>query len=318
MYKMLSIATAVALLALVPTVPAAQEKPQDFPSGPVELLTYTDPGTSIDLTLRALAPLLEQELGQPVVVVNRPGGNGTNAMAYLMRRAADGSTILGHTTTFSSVMAQQIGGFTGQEVDYLCSMIAEPMAVTVRDDSNLTSVDALVAYAKERPGKLRASGGAGAGSYPRLFAMAFADKAGIEFTWVPFDSSTEGRRALLAGDLDFLFTSPGSVDNSQLLAVTSGERFDYAPDTPTLAELGYDIGDRVAWRGLMVRDGTPDDVRNYLIDVLRKAAERPEWKDFVASLEARRVMHCGDEFEKAAEAEIEETAAQYRRLGIID
>lgn len=296
----------------------AQEKPAGFPSEPLELLTYTDPGTSIDLTLRTLAPLISKEVGQPAVVVNRPGGNGTNAMTYLLRRPADGHVLYGHTTTFSSVMAQKIGGFTGEEIDYLCSVITEPMAITVKADSRFKTVDELVAFAKENPGKLRASGGAGAGSYPRLFAMAFQEAAGINATWVPFDSSPEGRRALLAGDLDFLVTSVGSVEGSRMLALTSAERFADAGDTPTLDELGYKIGNRVAWRGLMVRKGTPDDVKAYLISLLQKATQQPEWKKFVESIGASESLVCGDAFASATRKEIEETKAWYKQIGIID
>jgi tripartite-type tricarboxylate transporter receptor subunit TctC len=317
--KLGAAAALTAALAIAPITSAlAQKGPEGFPSKPVELLTYTDPGTSIDLTLRALAPLLSADIGQPTVVVNRPGGNGTNAMTYLTRRPADGYTLYGHTTTFSSVMAQKVGGFTGEEVDYLCAMVAEPMAVTVRADSPFKDIAELVAFAKANPGKLRASGGAGAGSYPRLFAMAFQEKAGVEITWVPFDSSPEGRRALLGGDLDLLFTSVGAVEGARMLAITSAKRFSYAPDTPTLAEAGFDIGDRVAWRGLMVRAGTPEPVKAYLIEALKRAAAKPEWEKFLTSIGAGGTMLCGDDFAKAARAEIEETKVWYKKLGIID
>ncbi|MGH6858799.1 MAG: tripartite tricarboxylate transporter substrate binding protein [Phyllobacterium sp.] len=295
----------------------AQEKPAGFPGKPVELLTYTDPGTSIDLTLRALSPLLSKAYDQPVVTVNRPGGNGVNAMSYLMRRPADGYLLYGHTTTFSSVMAQQVGGFTGEEVDYLCNIVQEPQAVTVRAESQFKTLEELVAYAKANPGKLRVSGGAGASAYNRLFAIAFQDAAKIEMTWVPFDSSPEGRRALMAGDVDLLFTSVGGVEGARMLAVTSADRFRLVPEVPTTKELGYDIGDLAAWRGIFVKRGVPEDVKQYLIWSIRTATEQPEWKAFIGKIGADSRVTCASEFFDQVKAEIETTRTRYKALGII-
>lgn len=306
------------LLAAGIACPAlAQEKPAGFPEKPVELLTYTDPGTSIDLTLRALSPLLSKAFDQPVVTVNRPGGNGVNAMSYLARRPADGYLLYGHTTTFSSVMAQQVGGFTGEEVDGLCNIVQEPQAVTVREDSTFKSLEDLVAFAKANPGKLRVSGGAGASAYNRLFAVAFQEAAGVDMTWVPFDSSPEGRRALLAGDVDLLFTSVGGVEGSRMLAVTSADRFRLAPDVPTTKERGYDIGDLVAWRGIFVKRGVPEDVKQYLTGAIKQAATQPEWKAFIDKIGAESMVTCGAEFSEQVKAEIETTKKRYQALGII-
>jgi tripartite-type tricarboxylate transporter receptor subunit TctC len=311
--------TALAAMAAVCViVPAsAQEKPGRFPEKPIEIVTYTDPGTGIDLTLRALAPLLSKEVGQPVVTVNRPGGNGVNAMTYVMRRPSDGYTLLGHTTTFSSAMAQKVGGFTGAEVEGLCNVVQEPQAITVRADSPFKDLAQLVAYAKANPKKLRVSGGAGASAYNRLFALTFEDVAKIEMTWVPFDSSPEGRRALLAGDVDLLFTSAGAVDGARMLAVTSSERFDQAADVPTAKELGFDIGNLVGWRGVFIRKGAPEEVKKYLIAAIEKAVQQPQWKDFVAKIGAVSKVTCGAQFANDVTAEVKSTADRYRALGII-
>lgn len=295
----------------------AQQKPEGFPNKPVELLTYTEPGTSIDLTLRALAPLLSQEFAQPVVTVNRPGGNGVNAMTYLVRRPADGYLLYGHTTTFASVMAQQVGGYSGEELEALCDIVQEPQAVTVRKESPFQTLADLVAFAKANPGKLRASGGAGASPYNRMFELAFEEVAGVEMTWVPFDSSPEGRRAMLAGDVDVLFTSVGAVEGARMLAVTSAKRFPKAADIPTTLEQGFDIGDLVAWRGIFIKRGVPADVRDYLAASIEKVTKQPEWIAFVDKIGADSKITCGKPFADRVAAEIESTKARYRALGVI-
>jgi tripartite-type tricarboxylate transporter receptor subunit TctC len=238
-------------------------------------------------------------------------------MSYLMRRPSDGYLLYGHTTTFASVMAQEVGGFNGKELDYLCNIVQEPQAVTVRAESPFKSLQELVDFAKANPGKLRVSGGAGASAYNRLFALAFQEAAGIQMTWVPFDSSPDGRRALLAGDVDLLFTSVGAVEGARMLAVTSAERFAKASDVATTKELGFDIGNLVAWRGILVKKDVPEDIRAYIINAIKQAAETPEWKAFIDKIGASSVVTCGQEFADQVNAEIADTKERYKALGII-
>ena len=125
------------------------------------------------------------------------------------------------------------------------------------------------------------------------------------------------RRALIAGDLDVTFSAVGRVEKGRMLAVTSEKRFPFAADTPTLKELGYDIGNKVAWRGILIRKGVPADRKAYLINAIRKATAKPAWKAFTNKLRAKQSLVCGADFAKLVKDEIVETTRYYKELGIV-
>lgn len=298
-----------------PRVGAASD---DFPTEPISIVVSSDPGTSIDSAMRVLAPLLEAELGQPVVIVNRPGGASTNALNYQMSRPEDGHTLGGWTTSLSTILAQDITDYTAEDLGYVCSLMTEPSSIVVIPESPFQTVDDLVSYARDNPGELRGSGGAGVGSYTHTFALEFQDAADIEWTWVPFDSSTDARRALVSGDLDFIFDAPDAVEPSRVLAVTSADTYSYAPDVPTLEELGYPVGNNVAWRGILVTDGIPEDRVAVLIEAVQAATANDEWRALLESLGAEESLVCGDEFRELVIAEINAARATLEEIGVSD
>jgi tripartite-type tricarboxylate transporter receptor subunit TctC len=309
-----------AILAMVVTVPlvgcnsgGSDESDADYPSDDITQIVYTDPGSSVDNGARVLGPLLQKDLDVSVVTENKSGGGGVIGFDYLMDQDADGYSIGHWTPTFSSLAAQ--GLVDPDKVDFICDLFSDYSTITVPEDSPFDTLDELVDYAKDNPGELRASGGAGANSFNHQYGQKFADVADFEWTWVPFDASPDVVLALTAGNLDVGIVPIDSVEGGKTLAILSPERSQYLPDVPTTTELGYDIGDPVAWHGILVPKGVSDERKQTLIDAVQKVMDSPEWTDFVTEQNAEPGIGCGDDFRDVVESEIEATKAFNESLG---
>jgi tripartite-type tricarboxylate transporter receptor subunit TctC len=274
------LATSIWLLA------SASSVAQQFPEKPITLICAFPPGASADAALRALAQGASKHLGQPVIIENRPGVAGTLAASALMQVKPDGYTLAQVTNT---LMRQPFIGKTtydaAKDFSYVIGVTAFEFGLAVRADAPWRSLDDVIAYAKQNPGKL-SYGTSGIGTAQHQVMHRIGELKGIEWVHAPFKGQAPAMTDLQGGHIQLLSDTSAwapFVDSGKfrLLAVYGVTRLKRWPTVPTLKELGYDIVESVPW-GIVGPTGMDPKIVKVLHDAFRKAMDEPV---FLASLE---------------------------------
>jgi len=279
--KKLLVVCAVALGALL-VVDHAQS--QSYPNKPIRLIVGFPPGGGTDVVARIIAPGLSENLGQPVVIENRPGATGTVAAAMVARSPADGYTLMmGHVSV--NAIAPSLFPNLPYDVikDFAPITLAAsvPHLIVVHPSLPVTSLRELIAYAKARPGKLSFPS-AGNGSTPHLAGEMFKSMAGVDLVHVPYKGTGQSMQDLLAGQHQVAFdTMPASAPyvragRLRALAVSSARRVAEFPDGPTAEEAGVPGYRITTWYGVFAPAGTQPEVVNQLHAEIAKAMQSPE------------------------------------------
>ena len=295
---------------------------QAYPSKRINLVVWTPAGTPLDVSMRLLASLLERDLRQPVVVENRPGGNGAIAMAYLRSRPADGYTLLSTTSSMSMAMAKGEVPFEVSDFLMLRMIEAEPTSIAVRQDNVFQNAADFANRMTEDPRGMNI-GGFAAGGFHQYAYFQMQEAMNFRASWIPFDGGREAALAVLGGHLDVAFMTPSSalsqVENGdiRLLGIALDERSPYYPNVPTLKEQGFDISE-VLWRGVMMKAGTTRPVVDRLQTAIDAALSSEEWKKYRADnrQEARDIRE-GD-MARAIEREVEASRDFLQSAGFIN
>ena len=271
-------ATAGALLLLAAPLSMAQA----WPARPVRLVVPFPPGGLIDNMARLVGNRLVQELGQPVVIDNKPGAGGNVGAAEVARAPADGYTLL------MASPALTISPAVYKNLPYQPSQLAPvallgrvPNVLLVNPASGIGKVQDLVGRAKAKPGQLNYASN-GNGTSLHLSAELFKRRSETFITHVPYRGSAAAITALLSGEVDMMFDNlPSAIGQIQAgklraLAVTTAQRSTALPDVPTLAEAGMDGFNVSAWFGVAAPAGLPAPVATRLADALQKVVQQPE------------------------------------------
>ena len=257
----------------------------DWPSQPIELIVPWSAGGGTDRLARAIAPLLEEELGVSVPVINRPGGTGVVGHTAIAQAEPDGYT-MGFITP--QLLTGPILGMT--ELSYhdlqpVAMINADPGAVTVSAEAPWETLGEFLDYAKANPGKVRV-GNSGPGGTWHIVAVSLEREAGLDLIHTPYDGAAPAITDMLGGHIEAVTVSAVEVGPqvegglAKMLAVTSTERLDAFPDVPTAAEAGLAL-DLGTWRGLAVPSGTPDEIVQRLQDALQAVVENEEFRAFM-------------------------------------
>jgi tripartite-type tricarboxylate transporter receptor subunit TctC len=269
-------AAMVAAFALLSTAACAQTWPQRS----IRVLVGFSPGSTLDIMARALAVPLTQQLGQSVVVENRPGSSGTLALGLLANSPLDGYTIeLTGTGPISiSPFVQKITLAPLQPI----SLVGRgPMALVVRASLPIKSIAELIAAAKEKPGSFFYAS-SGVGSTPHLAGEIFAIKAGVKLTHVPYKGNLDAINDVLAGRVQITFSGLPPVlpqitaGRMRALAIAATERNEALPDVPTMAEANLPGAEALSHYGFLAPAGLPPQVIARLHDEIAKAVAIPE------------------------------------------
>ncbi|MBT9465451.1 tripartite tricarboxylate transporter substrate binding protein [Hydrogenophaga sp.] len=253
-----------------------------YPTQPIRLVAPFSPGSSSDVTARAIAQKIEAALGQPVVVENKPGANGGIAMQTVARSKADGYTLVIATvssTVVPSIISKSVPFDLFKEFIPVATMANTPLLLTVAHDSPIRSVADLVAAAKKAPNTL--TYGNSAGLY-RIAMEAVNYQAGIDLLGVPFKGSAQAATELLGGRLtvnpDALGAAGPLLQGKRIraLAMLGSNRTPSLPDVPTMQELGYKGFAFNGWLGILAPAGTPQAVVDRLHKEIAEAAKSPE------------------------------------------
>ena len=271
-------ATAGALLLLAAPLSMAQA----WPARPIRLVVPFPPGGLIDNMARLVGGRLSQELGQPVVIDNKPGAGGNVGAAEAARATADGYTLLmaSPALTISPAIYKNLP-YQPSQLAPVALLGRVPNVLLVNPASGIGKVQDLVGRAKAKPGQLNYASN-GNGTSLHLSAELFKRRSETFITHVPYRGAAAAITALLSGEVDMMFDNlPSAIGQIQAgklraLAVTTAQRSTALPDVPTLAEAGMEGFNVSAWFGVAAPAGLPAPVATRLADALQKVVQQPE------------------------------------------
>ena len=255
-----SLATAAIAAAIASFAHAA-----DFPTKPIRIVVPYVPGGANDLIARLIAPKLQERLGQPVVVENRPGAGGNTGTEFVARAEPDGYSLVvaANFVVMSPLFAQQ-PGYTVTDLAPLGRVATQPVVLAVNSKSPINTMKDLIELARSREkGKELTYGTPGIGTPHHFFVEQFARKLGISLLHVPYKGAAPVVADLVAGRIDF---APGSETTSspatiagqlRQLAVLDDKRLPSLPNLPTSAESGAPGVKATFWYGLFAPAKTP-------------------------------------------------------------
>lgn len=316
---MARIATVLVLVAaaLAAAPPGARA---EYPERPITLIVPWAPGGSTDLTGRALAQAAEKILGQPIVIVNKPGAATMLGMTELAGARPDGYTIgtLSSTTYMHPLRGRQVSYDPLKSFTYISYYGDNLIGIAVPADSKWKTLQDLVADGKANPGKLK-YGNAGVGTTQHLTTEKIQLDSGARFTFVPQKGSAEAVAALLGGHLDFItevsvWAPHVEAGKLRLLAVTTPKRAEGFPDVPTVFELGFESLRSV--QAIIGPAGIPEPIRAKLESAFRKGMADPGFLAVMKKLHMVVVEGDGAYARKAVESEISRAKALIDTLGL--
>jgi len=270
---------AVAALPLLPRAAMAQDP---YPSRPIRLIVGFTPGTATDILARTLANGAEGQLGQTMIVENKPGAGSALAAEYVARAAKDGYTLFVSTLSLVTIQAMKPNPAFDLARDFVpvSHLASQAVVLVVSPQSNLHSVSELIALAKQKPGEVLCAN-VGIGSLPHFAAELFSQRAGIKLVHVPYPGSPQAVNDLLAGRVTMFF-SPASTVIGQIeaghlkgLATASDRRAGVVPDVPSMTEAGLPDFDTSLWFGLLAPAGTPRNAIDRIASAADKAMHAP-------------------------------------------
>src|SRR3954467_6309888 len=250
---------------------------QAWPARPVKVIIPFPPGGTLDALGRSLAQKLGDQLGQPFVVENRPGGNGTIGADAVSKAPADGYTLLFNASTFvSAPMTMKSVAYSVVKDFQPVALVAKaPLSVAINKNLPVTDIKSLLAYAKAHPGKMTFAVGS-IGSAGHLSTELLKRSGNLDYLIVPYKGTAPAFQDLIGGQIDgFIDPILGSLQYHKagmlrVIAVTSASRAPNLPDVPTVAETipGYEF---YSWYGLWGPAKLPHDVTQRLNTEVNKA-----------------------------------------------
>ena len=295
---------------------------QTFPSRPIRLISPFAPGGGNDILSRTLSAAMSRNLGQSVVVDNRPGANTILAMEILARATPDGYTLL----TTSSSQATNATLYTKLPYDSIkdfapvSAIGVSPLVLAVNPALPIKSVSDLVAAAKAKPGAVMYPS-AGTGNSTHLGGELFAVMAGVTLTHVPYKGLGPGLLDVMAGRLHTVFsTAPSALPHIKTgrlrgLAVTTAARSNLVPQLPTVAESGVPGYEAGSWYGIIAPAGTPRAVIARLNKEITTLLGTADFRDQIMAAGADPMPNTPDEFATYIKSEIAKWAKVIKLSG---
>jgi len=257
---------------------------KEFPTKPIEIICPYPAGASIDLMSRLVADTAPKFLGQPVVVINKPGGAGSMAAADVISSKADGYKLATMASFYFAATAKtQKVPFDPDDLVPLANFMEFRFGMMVRGDSPWKTLGDFLDYARKNPGKLK-WGHPGRAVSIYMSALLIFRKAGVETVDVPYQGSPQVLASLLGGHIDAATGVYGTVKDHvttgklRYLAVYSDQRYSDLPDVPSVVELGFPQAAIPSLIGLYAHKDTPEAVKKTLMDAFKKTYEDPEFK----------------------------------------
>jgi tripartite-type tricarboxylate transporter receptor subunit TctC len=258
-----------------------------FPNKPIKIIVATVPGSGPDIAVRRMATLLADAIKQPVVVDNRPGGNGIIAANEVMKAPRDGYTLLNANigNALNDLLRPQAGPRMHEDLVPVTDLTAGPLMLLVHTSVPVKTAKEFVDYARANPGALNYGSG-GPGSLIQLTGERLKQAVNVDMKEVPYKSFGADIADLIAGHVQVGFSVWSLVEQHirsgkiRALAVASDRRTGVAPDIPTFAEAGLTPITATGWNGIFAPAGTPPEIVQALGKAISAAVSRQEYRDF--------------------------------------
>lgn len=270
---------------------AVSASAQNYPTKPIHVIVGFGPGGVADLTCRVVAQKLSAQLGQQVLIENRPSAGGIVAADAVAKAAPDGYTLLlmSNGNAVSASLFKSLPYDTVADFDSVSTLGFFDIAVITKSDSKLNSIKDLVAYAKANPGKLNL-GTINIGSTQHLSAELFKGMSGIDAMIVPYKGSPDVLVALRGNDVQVAFDMLAPIMSQlksgvvRVIGITSDRRFPGLPDVPTVAESGLPGYQASSWNAISLPAKTPRPIIDRLNKEINTALSAPEVKSKLLDL----------------------------------
>ena len=257
---------------------------QAWPARPIKLVVPFPPGGLIDNMARLVAPKLSQELGQAIVIDNKPGAGGNLGASEAARAAPDGYTLLmaSPPLTINPALYTKLP-YKPDQIAPIALLGRVPNVLVVAPGAGINNLAELTALARSKPGQLNYASN-GQGTSLHLSAELYKSQAGIFVTHIPYRGAAAGLSGLMAGEVQLMFdnlpSALGLIQGGKLkaLAVTTPQRSSALPNVPTMEEAGMKGYQVFAWFGMAAPAGLPAPVQQRLEQALERVAAEPEIK----------------------------------------
>ena len=265
----------------------ATAQPSDYPNRPVTFIVPFAPGGVTSLFARVLGQKLEQRLGKPFVVENRPGGGGVTAAAAVAHAAPDGYTIMMASSTVLAINAtvrKNLAYDPRTELTPIALLARVPFVLVVNPELPVRSVADLVQLARDKPGQI-AFGTPGPGTFHHLNAEMFKGIFGLDLVHVPYKGSAPALNDLVGGHIQMMFCDVppalSLIESGKIraLGVTTKERVPAAKDVPPLAEVGMPGYDTASWHTVTTTAGVPQLIVDKLYGNIQEIMSDPAVTD---------------------------------------
>jgi tripartite-type tricarboxylate transporter receptor subunit TctC len=316
--------TAAALFAAAAALAAGQVQGQAFPSKPIKIVIPFVAGGSSDIVGRAIGSKFQELLGQPAVVENKPGANGSIAAEFVAKADPDGYTILvGSIGVFSinTALFKDLRYNPLRDFAPITLAVTTPNVLITKPDLPAASVKELGEFAKKNPGKLSYCS-SGTGSSDHLTGEVFKQGAGLSAVHVPYKGGAACQTDIMGNQIDFSFQNLGAVTNyikagkMKALVVTAKARNPQLPNVPAAAEAGFADLVVTSWQAAAAPAKTPREVVMKLNDAMVRTLRAPEVQERMTAIGFDVVAGTPEEFGKFMKEEVERWTKVVERGGI--
>jgi len=258
-----------------------------YPNKPIKIIVPYPPGGTSDILARALTPGLTAALGQTIVVENKPGATGNIGADFVAKSPADGYTLLLADIGSLAIAPSVLPTLSFDPVKDFAPVIMvaySPHLLVVHPSVPAKDLKELVALGKSKPDSLNFAV-SGIGGANHLAGIDFAQRAGLQWTYIPYKGGSQALTDMVGGQAQVMFngmlaTYPFVKDNKlKVLAISSAKRFSSAPDIPTVAESGYPGFETGSFQGIVAPANTPKEVVARLHAEITKVLGSPEMKE---------------------------------------
>ena len=295
----------------------------DYPNKPVRMVVGFAAGGISDVLGRAIAIPLSKQLGQQVIVENKPGAGTTIAGDFIAKSVPDGYNIwLQDITThaINNTLYPKLPYDSTKDFSFVAMVASTPLMLVVHPSTQAASVRELIQLLKANPGKL-SYGSSGNGTIVHLSGEMLKTAAGVDVLHVPYKGSNPATQAILGGEVTFVFsTMPPAISNSKAgklraLAVTTPKRVAAAPEVPTMIEAGLPNFEIVLYSGILGPKGMDRALVRRLNAEFAKAVQSAEMQPVWQNLGADPIVMTPEAFEAATAREIAKLAPVVKASG---
>jgi tripartite-type tricarboxylate transporter receptor subunit TctC len=302
---------------------ASSAAAQDWPTKSVRMVVPFGPGSTPDLIMRMIAERLQQKLGRPFLIENRPGASGVTGTDAVAKATPDGSTIgisIGGPLAINTLLFAKMPYDPAKDIAPVTLLVSLPSVLVVNSNVKVNSVADLTALLRREPGKFT-FGSIGVGSLSHLAMEAISLASGTRMVHVPYPGSPAAMTAIIRGDVQMgclpaIAATPHAAAGAvKILAVSTAKRSRFLPDVPTLKEAGIDV-EADAWNGLIAPAGTPEPIVAKIRHEVIEAIESQAVRDKLAAQLMEPIGSTPAEFRARIDAEIARWGPVIKAAGI--